>query len=122
MLVVEAFVVVEAGAVSCHLIGLMDTAPPGSKSGANGHWVPWELGRSRNLHPTMAGWCKPGSPSTRPVVGVATGHHRSNETPAQPAWYCRAKETVPAGRIVGSLSLFIVPMESRVTNPRGAGE
>lgn len=54
--------------------------------------------------------------------GVATDHHRSNEAPAQPVWYHRAKETEPEGRITGSLSLFIVPVESRVTYPRGACE
>ena len=116
-----AFVVIKAGATTYHCMGLVDTVLPGSKSGANAQWGSlgtWEIpklstlewpGGTNRLNKSQArGWS---------TLASAGAKHQSAGIVVPPS-----EGNGACGKEAGSLSPFIVPVESRETYPGEACE
>jgi hypothetical protein len=80
--------------------------------------VPWELGRSRSLH--MRYGYRAGDPDSKSPGSVVHPSSWSAKKQAGRMWYRQARETEANGKGEGSLSVLIVPVESRVTGPDGS--
>ena len=81
--------------------------------------VPWELGRSLSLHKcvTIAG---PGTRSESLQIVWLARRHAMQAKWRVACGTARRGNTEAYGTGLGSLSAFIVPIESRVTGPDGS--
>ena len=95
---------------------------PGSESRAYTQWVAWEAGRSSEFSGKKSGWVVTGrNTRRRGVDSHSTASHWTqwNTKRELSSRVVEGERRVEQNRrLAGSLSVFIVPLEGGVTNPR----